>query len=117
MQTRISESIVTFRHAFSIGDAISDHPAGSYRVLKEEELIEGVSYPAYHAVSTSLQLPAIGIPSMTKQFIPVAGSDLNAALDIDVQRTEIGIGAALADPESMAARARNFDPSLPQAKC
>ncbi|RYE60108.1 MAG: hypothetical protein EOO82_03600, partial [Oxalobacteraceae bacterium] len=42
MLSRTSESIVTFHHPFSIGNAISDYPAGSFRVVKEEELIQGV---------------------------------------------------------------------------
>jgi hypothetical protein len=83
MLNRTSESIVTFHHAFSIGTAISDHPAGSFRVVKEEELVEGLSYAAYHAVSISVQMPAIGVPGTIRQFIAVSGHDSDAALEAD----------------------------------
>jgi len=83
MLNRTSESIVTFHHTFSIGTTISDHPAGSFRVVKEEELIEGLSFAAYHAVSISVEMPAIGAPGTTRQFVAVSGRDLDAALDAD----------------------------------
>jgi hypothetical protein len=83
MLSRTSESIVTFHHPFSIGNAISDYPAGSFRVVKEEELIQGLSFAAYRATSISLQLPAIGAPGTTQQFIAVSDHDLDAALDAD----------------------------------
>lgn len=115
MLTRTSESFVTFRHTFSIGAAISDLPAGSYRIVKDEELIEGVSYPAYRTTTTSLQVPAMGIPGMAKQFIPVTGSDLDAALEADASRTVALNIPGTAEPGSMAERARNFNPSRPNA--
>lgn len=108
MLTRTSESFVTFRHTFSIGAAISDLPPGSYRVVKEEELIEGVSYPAYRTTTTSLQIPAMGIPGMSKQFIPVTGSDLDAALNADASRTVAINMTSTPELGSMAERARNF---------
>jgi hypothetical protein len=88
MQCRTTESIVTFRRPFSIGSALTNQPAGSYRAVNEEERLEGLSLTAYRAVSTTLQLPAIGIPSMTKQYLSVSGEDLRAALDLDLQDGE-----------------------------
>jgi len=88
MQCRTTESIVTFRRVFSIGTTLSNQPAGSYRAVNEEELLEGLSFTAYRAVSTTLQLPAIGIPSMTKQYLSVSGEDLRAALDLDLQEAQ-----------------------------
>lgn len=115
MHTRTSESFVTFRHTFSIGTALSDLPPGSYRVVKDEELIEGLSYSAYRTTSTSLQVPAMGIQRMTKQYITVTGSDLDAALNADANRTVAISMPGTAEPGSMAERARNFDPPRPNA--
>jgi hypothetical protein len=110
MLSRTSESIVTFHHSFSIGNTISNHPAGSFRVVKEEELIEGLSFAAYRAVFISLQMPAIGAPGTTQQFIAVSDHDLDAALDADSQMTSHD-AALTSDHKSMAERARNFSPS------
>jgi hypothetical protein len=110
MQSRTSESIVTFHHSFSIGTAISDHPASSFRVVKEEELIEGLSFSAYRAVSISLQMPATGVPGASQQFIAVSSHDLDVALNADSQML-LSDAAIMSDHESMAERARNFDPT------
>jgi hypothetical protein len=83
MQSRSTESIVTFRHVFSIGTTLSTLPAGSYRVTKEEELIEGLSFPAYHLTSCAIEVPAVGVPSATKQHVPISSGDLTAALELD----------------------------------
>lgn len=109
MQTRTSETIITFRNPFSIGSAIVDQPAGSYRSFREEELIEAASFAAYRAVSTTLQLPAIGIPSMSKQYVSISTAELQAALDADIRSTKAK--SEIRDESlSMADRARNYSP-------
>lgn len=107
MLSKTSESTVTFHHPFSIGNAISNHPAGSFRVVKEEVLIEGLSYSAYRAVSISLQMPAIGARGAVQQFVEVSGHDLDVALDADSQM--LANDAILArEHEPTAESARNF---------
>jgi hypothetical protein len=88
MPSRNTETIVTFRHVFSIGPGLINQPPGSYLCVSEEELIEGISFTAYRAVSTTLQLPAVGTPGLTKQFVPISGTELRAALASDQLQTE-----------------------------
>ena len=109
MLSKTSESIVTFHHPFSIGNAISNHPAGSFRVMKEEELIEGLSYTAYRAVSISLQMPAIGARGAVQQFVEVSGHDLDVALDADSQMLA-NDAVLVREHEPATERARNFGP-------
>ncbi|RYE38421.1 MAG: hypothetical protein EOP21_12215 [Hyphomicrobiales bacterium] len=52
-------------------------------MTKEEELIEGLSFPAYHVTSSTIEVPAIGVPSATKQHVPISGGELTAALELD----------------------------------
>jgi hypothetical protein len=114
MHNRNSESIVTFRHPFTIDAALSDQPAGSYRVTKEEELIEGISYPTYRLISSALQIPAIGVPSLTKQFVAIADADLKAALERDElgvnkgQASRIDDALSIADHEALAPTKEGF---------
>lgn len=110
MQSRSTETIVTFRHVFSIGTTLSDQPAGSYRVTKEEELIEGLSFPAYHVTSSALEVPAIGVPSATKQHVPISGGELEAALQRDSKSPVGNEELQSSAPISMAERAKTFDP-------
>lgn len=110
MLSRTSESIVTFHHPFSIGKTISDHPAGSFRVVRDEELIEGLSFTAYRAISVSVQMPAFGSPGATQQFIEVSGHDLDLALDAD-SRMISSDAVPATQQESMVERARHFSPT------
>ena len=114
MQSRNSESIVTFRNAFSIGVTLSGQAAGSYRVTKEEELIEGLYFPAYHVTSTAIEIPAIGVPSLTRQYVPILAAELAEALELDHEAAGDSSAPRNVDHTSMLDRARNFDPSRKQ---
>ncbi|MBI2256191.1 MAG: hypothetical protein HYU58_16330 [Proteobacteria bacterium] len=55
MTTRITTRVVTFAHPFTLGEPDDTHPAGSYSVETEEELLQGVSFPAYRRTRVSMQ--------------------------------------------------------------
>jgi hypothetical protein len=108
MNDRTTESIVTFRNTFSIGSAVIDEPAGGYRITKVEELIEGLSYPAFRTISMSIQIPAIGKSSLTTQFYNIGSEELYAALRNDANLSGKVDAPASHDPSSMLERARAF---------
>jgi hypothetical protein len=45
---------VTFAHPFTLHGESARFPAGAYTVATEEELIQGLSFPAYRRVATTL---------------------------------------------------------------
>ena len=51
MTTRTTTKTVTFAHPFLLKGIDRILPAGDYRVVTDEELIEGVSLPVYRRVS------------------------------------------------------------------
>jgi hypothetical protein len=53
--TRITTRVVTFAHPFTLGEPDDAHPAGSYSVETEEELLQDVSFPAYRRTRVSMQ--------------------------------------------------------------
>lgn len=55
MTTRITTRVVTFAHPFRLDEAETAYPAGSYSVETEEELLQGVSFPAYRRTRVSMQ--------------------------------------------------------------
>ena len=112
MENRTTESIVCFRNSFSIGIAVTDKPPGDYRISREEELIAEASYAAFRTVSISIQIPAIGTPSLTKQFFNIVGDDLDFALRRDAELCEPSVDRSSPAPVSMAQRARSFDPGF-----
>ena len=58
MTTRTTRKTVTFSYPFSLEDVGRMLPAGSYEVVTDEELIEGLSFPVYRRVATSILVPA-----------------------------------------------------------
>ena len=58
MTLRSHSEAVVFQSAFMLKGVDRLLPAGSYRVVTEEESIEGVSFPAYRRLSTVIFVPA-----------------------------------------------------------
>jgi len=89
MTTRTSKKTVTFRRPFVLGGLDMVLPAGAYGVETDEELLEGISFPAYRRVLTVMHLHAKpGHPGIT-QTLTVDPNDLDAALKRDQAPLEI----------------------------
>ena len=54
---RTTRETVTFDHPFALGAVDGLHPAGTYTVEIDEDLIEGVSFLAYRRIATTIYLP------------------------------------------------------------
>ena len=67
-----------------------DHvlPPGTYEVVTEEELIEGLSFPVYRRVSTIMLVP--GRLASTLEMVTVDPIDLAAAQDLDRASPDVG---------------------------
>src|SRR6266404_4782630 len=53
-------------------------PAGDYRVVTDEELIEGLSFPAYRRVATMIFLPAQSHRASSIEMVTIDPLDLQA---------------------------------------
>ena len=81
MTIRTTSETVTFHHPFWLNGVDRELPPGDYRVLTDEELIEGLSFPAYHRVSTVIFVPA---PSGSAvEMVTIDPADLAAAQQRD----------------------------------
>ena len=81
MTMRTSSKTVTFRRPFWLKGVDRMLPPADYRVVTDEELIEGLSFPAYRRISTMIFVPA---PSGSAvEMATVDPLDLEAALDRD----------------------------------
>ena len=58
-------------------------PAGDYRVVTDEELIEGLSFPVYRRVSTMIFVPAQAHRASSVEMVTIDPLDLQAAQDRD----------------------------------
>jgi hypothetical protein len=81
MTIRTSTKTVTFRRPFWLKGVDRLLPPADYRVVTDEELIEGLSFSAYHRVSTAIFVPA---PSGSAiEMVTIDPLDLEVALERD----------------------------------
>lgn len=84
MTTRITKSIVTFDHAFALGQYSDILPAGDYEVVLEEERLQGPSFEAYRRSATYLTVTdKIGRNAGRTELRPITERDLEIALSGD----------------------------------
>ena len=76
MLTRSNSKIVTFSFPFLLKGVDRKLPAGDYRVVTDEELIEGLSFPAYRRVSTMIFVPAQSDHDSTVEMVTIDPLDL-----------------------------------------
>ena len=85
MLTRTRERTWTFGKPFMLKGVDRELPAGSYRVATDEELIEGLSFPVYRRVATTIFAPA---RNGSLEMLSIDPADLQAA-----QERDVGAGA------------------------
>ncbi len=85
MTLRTSRRGLTFRFPFSLPGLDGEHPAGTYIVETDEELLEQMSFPAYHRVATSIIIPR-GVGSY--QMVRIDPAALEAAERRDAEAAQ-----------------------------
>jgi len=87
MALRTTETTVTFKHPFTLTSLDGRQPAGTYRLVMDEEEILGLSFLAFRRTATMLHIPAISpalsISGRLNQVFPVNSAELAAALEAD----------------------------------
>ena len=81
MTMRTTTKTVTFRRPFYLKGVDRLLPSANYRVVTDEELIEGLSFPAYRRASTVIFVPAES--GCAVEMVTIDPSDLQAAMDRD----------------------------------
>jgi hypothetical protein len=87
MTVRTTSKTVTFMHPFSLSGAIEAHPAGTYTVETDEELLRPSSLPAYRRIGTLLRLER-NTGAVLTQIVETNPAELAAALARDAQPVE-----------------------------
>ena len=54
MVTRTSRETITFSNPFSLEGVDRPLPAGSYDIVTDEEMIDGLSFPVYRRIATMM---------------------------------------------------------------
>ncbi|SON55022.1 hypothetical protein HDIA_1481 [Hartmannibacter diazotrophicus] len=83
MSTRTTETTITFKHPFVLTADLMAHPAGTYRLVIDEEEILGLTFLAYRRAATMLHIPAINVQGLSRQVLLLESDELEAALEAD----------------------------------
>lgn len=87
MDVRTRETTITFDHPFHLSDTGGDLPAGTYRLVIDEEQLLGLSFIAYRRMATMLHTPAVAAPQGRNECLSVSAAELDAALSKDRQKS------------------------------
>ena len=82
MTMRSRRETVTFKHPFQIKGIDRLLPAGDYEVITDEEMIEGLSFPAFRRVATMIMVPAAAQNS-AMEMLSIGSVDLADAQHVD----------------------------------
>ena len=93
MTIRTSKKTVTFRRPFVLGGLDEVLPAGAYCVETDEELLEGISFPAYRRILTLLHLHTKPGHPVVTQTATIDPNELETALKRDQAPFKPLIGA------------------------
>jgi hypothetical protein len=80
--TRSRRETVIFKHSFQLKALDRWVPAGSYEVITDEEMIEGLSFASYRRTATMIIVPAAP-PSTSTEMISIGSIELADAQRID----------------------------------
>lgn len=98
MTARTREQTLTFRRPFLLKGVDRLVPAGAYKIMTDEELIEGLSFPVYRRVATMIFVPAQA-RNGAMEMIVIDPADLRAAQERDGSS---GDGVVSDDPKRHA---------------
>lgn len=94
MTTRTSKKTMTFKKPFVIGDLDEALPPGDYVVETDEELLEGLSFPAFRRKLTMIYLHENSRNPGRRQAMQVDPNELDAALMRDQAADDNPVGAS-----------------------
>jgi hypothetical protein len=64
-------------------------PPGNCEIVTDEELIEGLSFPVYHRVSTAIIVPAQSHEASSCEIVAIDPRDLQSAKDRDTASEQL----------------------------
>ncbi len=91
MTTRTRRKTVNFKMPFSLEEIDRSLPAGSYKVVTDEELVEGLSFPVYRRIATMMLVP--GRLARSVEMVTIDPLALAQALERDTSTEKPDAGA------------------------
>ncbi|MEA2951159.1 MAG: hypothetical protein QOJ96_679 [Alphaproteobacteria bacterium] len=86
MTMRSRRETVTFRHPFRIKGIDRQLQPGTYEVITDGEMIEGLSFASFRRVATMIMVPGAAPRSSSMEMISISAIDLS-----DAQREDASV--------------------------
>jgi hypothetical protein len=83
MTMRSRRETITFKHPFRIKGIDRELAPGSYEVITDEEMIEGLSFASFRRVATMIMVPAAASRSSAMEMVSIGSVDLSDAQRMD----------------------------------
>jgi hypothetical protein len=83
MSVRTSHKTVTFARPFALSSLDEVQAAGTYTVETDEELLPGLSFPAWRRIATLIFLPSRPGGAFVEQVVNIDPMELEAAQERD----------------------------------
>jgi len=94
MSIRTTRKTVIFSNPFSLDGVGRIMPAGSYEIITDEELVEGLSFPVYRRVATMMLAPTQSSHALSVEMLTIDPLDLAAALERDTLAAKASAASA-----------------------
>lgn len=85
---RSRSEIVVFKRPFNLKGVDRLLPAGSYEIITDEEMIEGLSFASFRRVATMIMVPGEPPHHSSTQMFSIASLDLADAQRIDASASQ-----------------------------
>ena len=82
MSVRSRRETITFQHPFRLRGVDRLLPSGAYEIITDEEMIEGLSFPAFRRVATMIMVPAAA-QNAAMEMVSIGSVDLSDAQRMD----------------------------------
>jgi len=92
--TRTQCKTVVFSLPFRLKGVDRVLAPGDYEVITDEELIEVLSFPVFHRVSTAIIVPAQSHQASSVEMVPIDPHDLQSAQDRDTATQQLPVAEA-----------------------
>jgi hypothetical protein len=91
MTVRSRDTTVTFRHPFTMPSVEGCQPAGTYRLVTDEDEVAVVPFAITRRIATHLHTPALSLQPAVGNVFTITPAELSMAIEADRQRDALSV--------------------------
>jgi hypothetical protein len=91
MAIRRNETTVTFRYPFTMPSVVGRQPAGTYRIVTDDDEVAVIPFAITTRVATHIHTPALSIEAAVRNVFTITATELAIAIEKDRQRESVSL--------------------------